>query len=134
MVIFAGEWEYSKVNTGKGRLYTLKNSCFEESQNFFWMQYPNTNNQDNLNETIINGILKTGSIEIEEKGENLITNNEQVKKDEAQHKSVLENKPQTNTNTQNQSSQNSNQSTGNAFGNFMNLARQMREDKKSKIK
>jgi len=37
-VIFGNEWEWSKVQTGKGRLYNLKNTCFEDTQNFFWMQ------------------------------------------------------------------------------------------------
>jgi hypothetical protein len=65
LVIFEGEWEWVKVQTQKGRVYKLQNKTFQEDQFFYWMQNPNKS-EDELNETIINNILNTGKLEINE--------------------------------------------------------------------
>jgi hypothetical protein len=65
LVIFEGEWEWAKVQTQKGRVYKLQSKTFLEEQFYYWMQYPNKS-EDDMNETIINHILSTGRLEINE--------------------------------------------------------------------
>jgi hypothetical protein len=65
LVIFEGEWEWTKVQTQKGRVYKLQSKTFIEEQFYYWMQYPNKS-EDDMNETIINHILSTGRLEINE--------------------------------------------------------------------
>jgi hypothetical protein len=65
LAIFEEEWEWKKIETMKGRLYFLQSKNFPEERSFYWMQYPNKA-EDSLNEKIINKILRTGKLEIEE--------------------------------------------------------------------
>jgi hypothetical protein len=65
LVIFGGEWEWVKLNTQKGRVYKLQNKSFPDEQFYYWMQNPNKTD-DEINETIINNILNTGRLEINE--------------------------------------------------------------------
>jgi hypothetical protein len=67
LVIFDGEWEWTKIGTQKGRVYCLKNVNFDDKF-FFWMQYPNAA-EDQANENIITNILKTGRLELNEEKE-----------------------------------------------------------------
>jgi len=135
MVIFANEWEYTKLQTVKGRLFNLKNTCFEDTQFLFWMQYPNKN-EDDLNSNIINNILKTGIIEINESnqvGDELTTNHDVINKDNVTEKNIRDhNSEATNNNVKPTTGGNTSGNTQ-PKGNFLeNLAKQMRDEKKSK--
>ena len=63
LAIFSDEWEWIKISSAKGRIYQLKNKCFEEAQHFFWMQSPNIN-QDSENEKNINKIFQSGNFSV----------------------------------------------------------------------
>jgi hypothetical protein len=81
LVIFEGEWEWVKIDTMKGRVYILQNKSFPEDRLFYWMQYPNKS-EDSTNETIINNILSSGQLVINESNENEDTGIESVLKRE----------------------------------------------------
>jgi len=65
LAIFEDEWEWKKIETMKGRVYVLQNRNFQEERNYFWMQYPNKA-EDSQNEILINKILRTGKLELDE--------------------------------------------------------------------
>jgi hypothetical protein len=65
LLIFEDEWEWKKIETAKGRVYVLQNKTFPDTQNFFWLQYPNKA-EDSLNESIIKRVLKTGKLQLDE--------------------------------------------------------------------
>lgn len=41
----------------------MKSKCFEDAQYFFWMQYPDSN-QDTINQTKIDKIFESGNFKI----------------------------------------------------------------------
>jgi hypothetical protein len=113
LVIFENEWEWKKVQTAKGRLFLLQNKHFTDDQHFFWLQYPNTE-EDGINETIISNILSTGKLEISETkgGENEMMDVEStVKQDESNSR------PQ-NSNIQQNSNQQQTQNNADFIKNF----------------
>ena len=65
LVIFGNEWEWVKHQTAKGRVYRLQNKNFPDDKFFFWMQFPNLA-EDEMNANIINNILNTGKLEVNE--------------------------------------------------------------------
>jgi hypothetical protein len=65
IIIFGDEWEWKRVPTPKGRVYSLCNKSFPDDMHVFWMQYSNCN-EDDYNQTIISNILKTGKLELNE--------------------------------------------------------------------
>lgn len=71
LVIFEGEWEWIRVQTGKGRVYKLQNKVFEDDMFFYWMQNPKVELDQEIDEKIAR-ILNTGKLE-----------DEDVKKEEA---------------------------------------------------
>ena len=77
LVITPGEWIWKKIGTSKGRVYMLQGTTYEEEKYIFYMQYPISSDVRNFN--IINNILKTGNLIIDDKEnsneENKINNN-----------------------------------------------------------
>lgn len=107
LVIFENEWEWNKIQTSKGRVYALQSKSFPEEKHFFWLQYPNIA-EDGANETIINNILNTGQLVINESNESEdITNIESVIKKEE----ITVQSNQNNQNTQNTGNNNLNNQT-----------------------
>jgi hypothetical protein len=64
LVIFEDEWDWTKLETQKGRVFKLQSKTFPDEQYFYWMQYPNKA-EDLLNEQTIRNILATGRLEID---------------------------------------------------------------------
>ena len=64
-MIFGDEWEWKRIPTPKGRVFSLRNKAFPEEMYIYWMQYANTT-EDEYNEMIISNILRTGQLEINE--------------------------------------------------------------------
>ncbi len=60
LVVFSGEWEWTKIPSNKGRVYVMKSKCFEDAQYYFWMQCPQKD-KDEENERIINQIFEDGN-------------------------------------------------------------------------
>lgn len=82
LVIFGGEWQWLKQETKKGRVYLLQSTTFPDENYYYWMQYPNTEN-DSLNEKRIGHILESGNLEInEEKNEKEETSVDVIMKNE----------------------------------------------------
>ncbi len=77
LVITPGDWIWKKIGTSKGRVYMLQSTTYEEEKYIFYMQYPISSDVRNFN--IINNILKTGNLIIDDKEnsneENKINNN-----------------------------------------------------------
>jgi len=95
LAIFGDEWEWKKIETLKGRVYILQNKMFSDSQYFFWLQYPNKA-EDSLNDSIINNILKTGRLDIDEneQGNDVEMTVENIEKEEELvHKTSTQNNP-----------------------------------------
>ena len=101
LMIFGGEWEWKRIPTAKGRVFSLKNLTFPEEIYIYWMQYPNTV-EDDYNETVISNILKTGQLEINEnpkpKGDVEMTSVEETLQKKEDTKIVEETKQTDNTN------------------------------------
>lgn len=92
LVIFGGEWEWLRQETSKGRVYVLQSKTFPEEKYFFWMQYPNISD-DSLNEKIINNILESGNLEVEdEKNEKEQTSVDIIMKNEENSSGSHQNK------------------------------------------
>ena len=120
LAIFEEEWEWKKIETVKGRVYVLQNIAFPDTQNFFWLQYPNKG-EDSLNESIISNILKTGKLEIEdsEQGDDVdMTVENLVKEEELSHSAST----QVNT-RQNKSGIGSSANNGDFIKNFTSALR-----------
>jgi hypothetical protein len=65
LVILGGEWVWKKIQTQKGRLFMLQSVSYPEEKFLYYMQYPNKS-EDQMNENLVNNILKTGTLELNE--------------------------------------------------------------------
>lgn len=100
LIIFPLEWELRKLGTTKGRVWVLQNTTFEEDKFFFWLQYSNKA-EDETNEVIVNNILKTGSLVIDETKEgegNNMTGIEGIIRSESDSQAKVNNNIQSNAN------------------------------------
>ena len=64
-MILGDEWEWKKIPSGKGRVYSLKSKLYPDDLYVYWMQNSNCN-EDSYNETVISNILRNGQLEINE--------------------------------------------------------------------
>ena len=64
IVIFSDEWEWIKVPVSKGRVYQLKSKCFEDTF-IYWLQETDLSNDKNLEDSIVK-ILKEGKVHDQE--------------------------------------------------------------------
>lgn len=76
IVIFSDEWEWIKVPTGKGRVFQLKNKCFEDIFVYWLFDYDDVKEKIMINDVSI--ILKNGSLLPENENNNINKNNKVI--------------------------------------------------------